>query len=339
MNRPVTINDILGPFWTISRILGLSNRKLSDNYTQPKFKEKIYGYVHNVIMICIMCCSIYRTAISVMASDSHSLILQFSDCLMLVANNVCFCLALVSSMVNQEKYQEISRAVQRVADSLRNDNSDKEYKRVKIIVGLEMAVVFAITLIYCVYYNFITARTRNSDKLKLFLWWMYFYLSPFVIHVYLMLFVTTVLILRQQCSCLNRYIKNVHQLGKVKTATLIQYKNIFLAISTIQRDLNRMYSLMLLAKFFNQFIYLFCFFYYIAYGYSMNGVYIKPNTAEDYLIPIGGSLTIFIEFVTVVIVCENMSAERKKTGKIIHTIPCSSHLEPNLCDTVSRSHV
>lgn len=316
-----TIFGLFQPLWTICRIVGIANRKLQTRTLQPKLRTKIFRYVYNIIVIYITCIITSRTTSFKISGDSITR--DVSNVIWSVAKNLSLFTTIILSITNQENLQQVLRKLNTIDKHIRKMGMQNDFKNVKTWVISEMIGLVALLLSYFVFYNFLYHRNivAQSDETQRIVRWCFNYMPNLPMHMFLMQFTTTVLVMAKQYAMVNRRILSLKRSKKSdKHLILSELQDVYTNLSKTKEELNNIYSLILLVKFWNQLCNVFIFVYHCIYGFAINYIIVKPRTVADYFVPLFASIVIFIEFGIIITVCEKMSTERTKIAKYLHQL-------------------
>lgn len=318
MTKNDTIYGFVKPLWTVGKILGLSNRSLSSKSRkkQKRYHILLYRYCYNILFACILG-KIVHTTCTIKFNASYNPTLEFSEFITAGSNSVCAVLSVTSSLTNLDNLLEIVRQIHKVDIRLKKYCKCKwiSYRTVHLFVTVETMTTVSSWMLFLIYYLFVLDCPKYDDLSRSTMW-LFRYLPTFMAYFYIMQFVAFALVLRRQVMMINDHLSQIRNEVGAETSFL-QAMDLFNHVSQTCAKLNRLYSFPLLVKFADQITHIFCFCYYCIFGYTFCGDYVIPKSANDYLLPVFGTLPCCIEFVTVVITCEWVAGERMKTGKMI----------------------
>lgn len=339
-----TVLSLFQPLWTISRIVGLANRKLRLTSSQPKLRSKILRYVYNVVVIFITFIITDTTTTFKLSNNRRIIIREFTNTIWALAKGLSLCTTITLSMRNQDNFQQLLRRLDNVDKRMKKCGMWIDYKNLKIWVITEVIGVVVLLLFYFVFYNFLYYRivVSHFDRTKTIIRWCLVYIPILTMHIFLMQFTTIVLVMAKQSATVNRCIINLKRSQTFdKHLMLSELRDIYTHLGKTKQELNTLYSLILLVKFWNQLINVFVCTYHCVYGYGLVNIIVKPKNVVDYFVPLFASIVIFIEFGIIIIVCEKMSMERRKTAKCLHQLMVTNFNEniQRIVSLIKRLHL
>lgn len=290
--------------------------------SQPKLHTKILRYAYNIVVIYVLVIVTDSATPFQLTNDRSSFTREFSNMIWALAKDFSLLTTITLSVTNQENFQQVLRSLENIDQCMKKCGKWNDYRYLKIWVIVEIIGVAVLLLSYFIFYNFMYYRVDvQYDKTLTMTRWCLIYLPILTMHIFLMQFTTTVLVMAKQSAMVNRCILNLKcSEYSDKHLILSELRHIYTLLGTTKDKLNRIYSLILLVKFWNQLVNVFVFVYHCVYGYIFIGTLVKPNSVKDYFIPLFASIVIFIEFGIIITVCEKMSKERRKTAKCLEQL-------------------
>lgn len=320
MTRNDTVYSFIKPLWNVGQILGLSNRSLSPKTRLPEKQKRyyilLYRYCYNALVLCVLG-KIVHTTCTIQFNAKYNITLEFTEFIIAGTNCLCAVLSATFSLTNLGQLSAIIRQIHKVDMRLKKYCKCKwiTYTSLRWFVVIETTAIVFSWALFLVYYLFILECKKYDDINRLMVWF-FRYLPTFMIYFYMMQFVALALVLRRQSVMINDHLSQIENKDGAE-GSLLQAMELFHDVSQACVKLNSLYSLPILVKFANQITQIFCFCYFCIFGYTFCGEYVNPKTSSDYLLPVFATIPFFIEFVTVVVICEWVAGERVKTGKII----------------------
>lgn len=323
MLKSDTVYTYIKPLWIGGQILGLSNRNLLFKEYSNKHKRCrfviIYKWSYNFLFACILG-KIVHTTFTIDFNDKYNATLEFAEFILAGTNTLCGVVSVTFNLANLNKLLLMIKKMHKIDTELKKYCKCKwiSYKAISVFVAIEVSTMLSTWVVFLIYYLFVLDCPKYDNFTRLTIWF-FRYVPTLMAYIYVMQFISLVLVLKRQSEMINNHLSCIKWEFDCETH-LLHAMHLFFSVGRSCKKLNRLYSLPLLAKFANQITYMFTFCFFCIFGYTFCGEYVIPKSANDYLLPVWGSIPIFVEFMTVVIICELLSAERKKTGKLIHEI-------------------
>lgn len=325
----------LFPIWTLLQIFGMCHNSINGNISKDKIKKRklLFKCVYNIIIISL---AIYLINVNLQftITKNINIITQLADILNTITNTIAMLTSIIFSLYYQDKFLFIINDINKLDEKLKRFSTWNTYKNTKIFIFIYFSVTFSTWISFFIYYVFVTCDNYKTT-IKCIKTWFDKYIITKISEIFLAQFTIFLFIIMDKLKLLNNCILLLAN-NKTETEnfssingnndnniTIELLHKIYVNMLKIVENLHQIYSFPVLIKIANLFIIIFSSIYLTVFGYPAFDKFVKPQTFNEFLIPITYMLFPTFQLLIVAIIGELVTLQSRTTGKLIHRIPIS----------------
>ncbi|KAG5894330.1 hypothetical protein JTB14_004374 [Gonioctena quinquepunctata] len=328
MSKKESIVDVLRPVWILGQIFGLSFSNSDEKIKSDK--QSVTRIVFKLVYSCIsVLVTLYMSIqnFDVSIDPNKNFVIQSADILNQLSSVAAAMGTVLTSLIYQDRITMLVKRVDDIDTRLRRFPKWTNYRNICICSYGVITFTFLSWTYFCIsYMNSCSGSFFECSSIFLIVFTM-----TKIFDISLLRFQVQMLIMWHQFRIINNNIlhlstkklpDSVSFLEEIKKIDAIEkLKRIYMDVLGRSKETSEIYSIPLLLIISNQFISLFSSMYFCFFGYYIAGVYIKPVTLQDLVVPVMSSVHPIGQLLATTIICQSTVYQSKYTALLLYRIP------------------